>query len=370
LESKVSRRLLIVTFDPPSGSGGVEGRSMAYTGRLLTRGFHVEVAAISPKGARSREPYIGTRLSRFPSSPIQGPRTLGGIVKMLNDSHLDSVFVLTGGATIIGLFLLAYAKVSRRRSVVFFYGRDLLQAKQRLATRFSVILSLMLAHRVATNSRFTAGLLPLVPRRPIAIVYPGVDPDVRKGLGTRSEVNDSPRVLFVGRLVRRKGADLLLEAFAPLLSSFPSLKLDIVGDGPEMSALRNQASKLGIDKAVDFHGALYGQNLWRQYARASFLVMPSRSSRDDIEGFGTVFLEAGVFGVPSVGTRTGGIPEAVIDGVTGRLVNADDVEGLTKVLFELLSNPVERQRLGEGAKERAQAFNWDASCQNVIRLFE
>jgi phosphatidylinositol alpha-1,6-mannosyltransferase len=343
---------------------------MAYTSGLQRHGFHVEVAAISSGAARSKEPYIGTHVSGFSSSPIQSPRTLGGIVRLLNDSHLDSVFILTGGATVMGLFLLAYASVFRRRSVVFFYGRDLLQARQRLATRISVIFSLVLARRVATNSRFTAGLLPMAPRRPIAIIYPGVDPSICKGVDKPGGGKDSPRVLFVGRLVKRKGADLLLDAFAPLLSSFPGLRLDIVGDGPEMGALRNQASELGIDGAVDFHGALYGRELWEQYAHASFLVMPSRSSKDDVEGFGTVFLEAGVFGVPSVGTRTGGIPEAVIDGVTGKLVNADDVEGLREVLVELLNNPLERQSLGEGAKERAQAFNWDVSCQSLIQLFK
>jgi phosphatidyl-myo-inositol dimannoside synthase len=361
--------MLIVTFDPPTGPGGIEGRTVAYTRKLQDYGLHVEVAAISPGAAHSAEPYMGTQLVRFSSSPVQSSKTVSGLVKMLNRSTLDSVFVLTGGTTIIGLLLLAYSRVSGRRSAVFFYGKDLLQSRRRVVTRLSVVLSIILAGRVATNSRYTAGLLPLKPRRPIAIIYPGVDPTVQLGTDG-SGGNGFPRILFVGRLVKRKGADLLLEAFAPLLSPFPRLMLDIVGDGPEMSHLRVQASELGIEGAVVFHGTLRGERLWQLYARASMLVLPSRSSEYDVEGFGTVFLEAGIFGVPSVGTRTGGIPEAVIDGVTGRLVNSEDVEGLRGALIELLSNPAETRKLGEGARELAQKLNWDASCVRVMQLYK
>jgi phosphatidylinositol alpha-1,6-mannosyltransferase len=342
---------------------------MAYTRRLQSYGMHVEVAAISPGATHSVEPYLGTRLIRFSSSPIQATHTLTGLVKLMNRSPLDSVFILTGGTTIIGLFLLAYSKVSRRKSAVFFYGKDLLQSRRRVATRLSVILSILLAGRVATNSRFTAGLLPLKPRRPIAIIYPGVDPTVANGTDGSNSGDGSPRILFVGRLVRRKGVDLLLEAFAPLLSQFPGLTMDIVGDGPEMSRLRFRASELGLDGAITFHGTLLGQRLWQLYARASFLVLPSRISEQDAEGFGTVILEAGIFGVPSVGTRTGGISEAVIDGVTGRLVGAEDVEGLRETLYELLSNPAKTRKLGKGARELAQRLNWDASCQQVMQLY-
>jgi phosphatidylinositol alpha-1,6-mannosyltransferase len=361
--------MLIVTFDPPSGPGGIEGRTMAYTRRLQDYGYHVEVAAVSPGSAHSAEPYMGTRLVRFSSSPIHIPHTLSGLLRMMNRSPFDSLFILTGGTTIIGLFLLAYAKVSGRRGAVFFYGKDLLQSRRRVSTRLAVVLSLILARRVATNSKFTAGLLPFRPRRPIAIIYPGVDSAVRDGTDRSGGGDRFPRILFVGRLVRRKGVDLILEAFRPLLSSFPSLTLDIVGDGPEMNRLSVRAHELGIDRAVTFHGTLIGQSLWQLYGRAYLLVLPSRSSEEDVEGFGTVFLEAGIFGIPSVGARTGGIPEAVIDGVTGRLVDAEDVKGLEKTLYELLSNPAESRRLGEGAREMALRFNWDASCQQVMHLY-
>ena len=135
-----------------------------------------------------------------------------------------------------------------------------------------------------------------------------------------------------------------------------------------MSNLVSQANRLGLEGAVTFHGALFGQRLWDVYAKASLLVLPSRQSASDAEGFGTVFLEAGVFGIPSVGTRTGGIPEAVIDGATGKLVRADSTDELRSAIKSLLDDPEEMERMGLRALEWARRFSWERSTDQVLRL--
>lgn len=83
--------------------------------------------------------------------------------------------------------------------------------------------------------------------------------------------------------------------------------------------------------------------------------MPSRSSSDDVEGFGTVFLEAGIFGKPVVGTRTGGIPEAVLDEVTGLLVPDGDSHALAEALQRILSDEELRTRMGRNGRERVES---------------
>jgi glycosyltransferase involved in cell wall biosynthesis len=361
-------RILIVTFDPPRGSGGIEGRTMAYTAGLLSRAMHVEVAALAPGQNDTEEPYLGTRLVRLSASILQLPRTFQALVKMMSRSSLDSVFLLSGGSTPLGIMVLGYSRITRRKSGVFFYGRDILQATRRPTGRIALMIAVVLAERVATNSRYTASLLPYKPRTPLVIIYPGVDPSISGGLNDRARDNQSPRILFVGRLVKRKGADLLVTAFGKVKSELPGVRLDIVGDGPELENLKALAHGLGLDASVSFYGALYGSELWKRYAEASLFVLPSRRSRYDVEGFGTVFLEAGVFGVPSVGTRTGGIPEAVIDGITGILVDSEDPEGLSKTIQSLLENPVEMERLGRNARLRISEFSWDSSTSQVLRL--
>jgi phosphatidyl-myo-inositol dimannoside synthase len=118
-----------------------------------------------------------------------------------------------------------------------------------------------------------------------------------------------------------------------------------------------------------FHGALYGPELWEMYAQSSLLVLPSRESADDVEGFGTVFIEAGSFGVPSVGTRTGGIPEAIVDRMTGLLVESENVGQLKDAIKRLLSDPDYLARLGRAAKARASEFTWDSSLNQVLQVF-
>jgi glycosyltransferase involved in cell wall biosynthesis len=89
--------------------------------------------------------------------------------------------------------------------------------------------------------------------------------------------------------------------------------------------------------------------------------MPSKTGKNDAEGFGTVFLEAGLLGKPSVGTTSGGIREAIVDHKTGIIVPEQDVESLREALTELLSNESERRALGRNAREFViSLFTWEA----------
>jgi glycosyltransferase involved in cell wall biosynthesis len=97
--------------------------------------------------------------------------------------------------------------------------------------------------------------------------------------------------------------------------------------------------------------------------------MPPKEPRDDVEGFGTVYLEAGLFGVPCIGTRVGGVPEAILEGRTGILVEPDDAEGLRDAIVALLNDPVKRQWMGENARARAAAFSWENGTRKVLSLF-
>jgi glycosyltransferase involved in cell wall biosynthesis len=358
----------MVTYDPPTGSGGIEGRTMVYTAGLVRRSVPVEVAAIGLGERQSEEPYQGTRLIRLSSSVARIPRTFFALMRIINSSAIDTVFFLSGSTTPVGLLTLCFCRLTGRRSGAFFYGRDVLQIRRRAAGGTVLALSILLAGRVATNSRYTASLLPVRLHDRIAIIYPGVDASISKGDPDFSRDEAHPRILFVGRLVRRKGADLLVSAFARLISELPAARLDIVGDGPEMKGLQRLVEELHLGDSVIFFGTLIGPELWKRYAEASVLVLPSRESNDDAEGFGTVFLEAGAFGVPSIGTRTGGIPEAVVNGSTGRLVADDDVEGLKAAIKDLLENPSERLRLGKNARTRVSGFSWEASTNQVLQF--
>ncbi|MGH2639326.1 MAG: glycosyltransferase, partial [Rhabdochlamydiaceae bacterium] len=114
----------------------------------------------------------------------------------------------------------------------------------------------------------------------------------------------------------RKGVDDLLRAFKEVIKRLPNSRLEIVGNGPELASLQKLTGELGIALNVQFFGKLSGPPLYERYRSCDVFVMPSKTTEVDVEGFGTVFLEAAVFGKPSIGSISGGIPEAIKDGVT------------------------------------------------------
>lgn len=176
-------------------------------------------------------------------------------------------------------------------------------------------------------------------------------------------------VLFVGRLVERKGVAQALEAIARLGPDGP--RLEIVGEGPERPALAELAKRLGVADRVVFRGRISAPELQASYARAAVCVLPSvQDARGDTEGLGVVLLEAMNHGTPVVASRIGGIPDIVEDGVSGLLVPPADVDALAAAVRRVLSDPALARRLGEGGRRRLhERFSWRAIVQRWLDLY-
>jgi phosphatidyl-myo-inositol dimannoside synthase len=276
--------------------------------------------------------------------------------------------MLSGALTLFGIMLLVFARLMRRNSVAFLYGKDILGAKESEFRRFALLTASFLARKIAVNSRFTAGLLPRFLWPKVGIVYPGVDPSISTS-DVRQASDSLRRILFVGRLVDRKGADDLIRAFSSLAKEIDNVSLEIVGGGAEMERLKALALTLGVDEKVRFFGNLTGQALYERYSMADVFAMPSKATSTDVEGFGTVYLEAAIFGKPSIGTTTGGIPEAIKDGETGLLVPARDVQALTEALRELMGDDEKRRLMGANAQKNVLSkFTWKASTASLVGL--
>jgi glycosyltransferase involved in cell wall biosynthesis len=178
-----------------------------------------------------------------------------------------------------------------------------------------------------------------------------------------------PTILFVGRLVKRKGVADLIDAFKLLLSDLPDARLEIVGDGPEKPVLERLVADLGLKDNVTFTGSLRGGALYERFRNCDVFAMPSKTMADDVEGFGTVFLEAGLFGKPSVGTFSGGIPEAVVDETTGLLVSEGSVSELASALKRILQDPALGRELGLNARKRVLAeFTWEKTTRQLTEI--
>lgn len=339
-----------------------------YTEKLAKMGIDVETMFFSRRVGPS-ERLLGRALMKtLSASPRHLLRTLSIVRKELARHHTDTVMFLGGAETLIGFSLLLYARARGIKTAALFYGKDILNDRKSLLKRFLLLSANLLSDLVLTNSVYTSTLVPRLARSKSRVLYPAVDPS-SWNLAVVQQPDGPASILFVGRLVSRKGVDDLIRAFANLASRVPEVFLEIVGDGPERRPLESLAGSLRLLKRIRFKGELRGKALSESYARAAFFVAPSKSSTDDIEGFGTVFLEAALFGKASIGTRSGGIPEAIIDGVTGVLVPEGDTKALEEAMRRLLLNKELRERLGRNGKRRVlESFTLEGSSKRLVDI--
>ncbi|MFY1691960.1 glycosyltransferase [Plantactinospora sp. WMMB782] len=201
----------------------------------------------------------------------------------------------------------------------------------------------------------------------LVVLPTGVDVDLIAPAGPV----ETPRILHVARLVEKKGTADLLRAFAVVRRAVPDAELVVVGDGPLRESLDALAAQLDIAAAVRFLGALPHPETLGWLRRSRLLCQPSvTAASGDQEGLPTVLLEAAASGRPVVGTRHGGIAEAVTDGTDGYLVAERDVAGLAERLTALLADPDLCRRFGEAGRRTAvERFNLRSQTDRLESLY-
>ena len=184
---------------------------------------------------------------------------------------------------------------------------------------------------------------------------------------------DELLIIFVGRLVEKKGLEDLLSAFSFLPSELrQKTSLWVVGDGESRTALQRQAETLEINGKIRFWGQISNHLLPDFYAAANLLVVPSiEASSGDTEGQGVVILEAFAARLCVLATRVGGISEIVEDGTTGVLTEPQHPEHLSSAIKKLLNSDRLRQELSENAFSRVQQkYDWNTVAKNFEDLYQ
>ncbi len=197
--------------------------------------------------------------------------------------------------------------------------------------------------------------------------YIGIDLD--KFTRPRAE-SAEPTLLFVGRLVEKKGCTYLLQAMERLRDRFAGLSLRLIGDGELKPALQREAAARGLE--VEFVGGVSPETVRDEFARCWVFVAPSITADDgDAEGLGMVFLEAQALATPVVSFASGGVVEAVADGETGLLCAEKDVAALAENIACLLDNSSLRHQMGERGRARMEAqFDIRKQCALLERIYD
>lgn len=261
---------------------------------------------------------------------------------------------------------------------IMVHGLDVLGPLSSTRKRWMLRLILNSANCIIANSRYTAKVVQHMGIDPKKITVLPLGPHHTPEAPREHEVwlqslgvtPDDIIILSAARLVRRKGIDQMIAVLPEVIKQVgKKVKLVVVGDGPDKARLQSLVREAGLTNSVIFTGQVSDPQLNLLFSRCVIFSLPNREEPGgDVEGFGIVFIEANAFGKPVIGGKSGGVPDAIEDGVNGFLVEPLNRAMLLKALLRLLQHPEVAHTLGEQGKLRvAEHFDWKT---NVHALAE
>jgi len=319
-----------------------------------------------------RVPFLNVPKVRFPLAWAWMHLRAPGLVRAVRPDVLHAGQVLE-----TGLSCLSLKRRFRLPLVVHTYGEEIQHYRQRRLPRKWMTRVLQGADAVTTISEYTRrNLLELgVAPEKIHFQYPGVDAAAFAGadgseVRRRHGLGNRPVLVTVSRILERKGHDVVLRALPRIAAAVPEVAYLVAGTGPREPVLRRLAGELGVAERVVFAGRVPDEELADYYGAADVFIHPNRElPNGDVEGFGIVFLEANAAGKPVIGGNSGGTPDAVVDGVTGFLIDPNDVDAVADAAIRLLTDRDLARKLGEQGRERARTeFTWERAVERLRAL--
>jgi len=367
--------ILSDTFAP--SVGGIETFASGIANSLSNDERIEKVSVIAFANTQLRKEIIDKKLDILilPQTNLlrKGLKILHYVIKKKN---IDVFHSITTFPT--GFFVADYNRYFlHKKFVTMVHGLTVLSAFRRKSLRFPINQTFNNADKIIFNSIFTKNevkrlyglkenkLKTIYPGISVPKVYPKEVTALREKYGLS---NDDFVVLFVGRLVTRKCVDDLIHAIHKVREE--QIRLIIVGDGPEKGHLLGLRNKLNLKRSVIFAGNV--QSVFPFYKIAHVFCMPSKyiKEKGDVEGLGLVFLEAQSYGVPVIGTRSGGIPETIDDNKSGFIVPENSPDSIKEKILELMNNERLRNRMGRHAIRFVKnKFSWNKCVAEHIKLY-
>ena len=364
----------MVASDYAPTVGGVQTAVKHIARNCERRGHSVIIlSALPPGNVPAIELIDGVMVYRFPwgrgplwSLPFRALGTLFGMSKVIREFQPNLVYVHF--LTINALYVLLLHYVLHFKLVASARGNDIqgIPLRSRLQ-RWMLNNLFRRANAVLFCSSYVQRdaapyLRHVMPQAHIGVVGDGFDPDEFRE--SRPYQNASPYILAMGRLVHKKGFDLLIRAFAEISSDFPRLQLLIAGDGEERAALEKLIDDLKMRDRIVLLGFADRATSIALFWGCEFFVLSSR-----LEPFGIVVAEAMAAHKAVLATRSGGVIDLMQPGVNGLLVDAE-VNALANGMRQLLSHPDETRAMGERAAQSIQSHTWASVTDEFIKVFE
>jgi phosphatidylinositol alpha-1,6-mannosyltransferase len=209
-------------------------------------------------------------------------------------------------------------------------------------------------------------------------IAPGIDtdhfsPQDATQLRSELELTEKKVIVSVGRLVHRKGQDVLIEAMSAIIKEVPEAHILMIGEGPYRSYLENRVKVLGLQERVTFIGRVQYADLPKFICAGNLFVMPSRSRLAglEVEGLGIVYLEASACGLPVIAGNSGGAPDAVLQGETGLVVDGTSKAEVAAAVIELLQDADRSKAMGiRGRQWIIQEWRWEIWSARFAELLK
>ena len=374
------KKVLLVTNDLGPRSGGIETFILG-----LIEGLPKNSLVIYTSSQNGQAPFDAQLLEKFGAIVIRDrakillptPRISRKAVRILRQYEIQNVWF--GAAAPLGFMASQLRNGGATNIVALSHGHEVWWAKipilkQMLQKIIKDIDKLGYLGEFTKNeiSKATTEVNKLVQ------IAPGIDTNhfqpkkPNPNLVSKYQLEGRRVIVCVARLVHRKGQDQLIKALPDILKKYPDAILLIVGQGPIEQMLRNSARQLEVTHKVIFTGRVPHADLADYISLGEVFAMPVRSRfyGFEVEGLGIAYLEASACGLPVVVGKSGGAVDAVIDQVTGLLVDGKNINEITDAICRLLADPAKAQAMGQAGRGWVtsdwQISNWSAKFNELL----
>lgn len=379
----MTEKIICITNDFGPRAGGIETFVMGLIERLPQGSVTVYTSQQGDTSVYDQNWFdqFGVKVIRDKSKILlPTPRVARAVKRLIAKERIEVVFF--GAAAPLAVMAKGLRKSGARKIVALTHGHEVWWAKIwpfKWAIRFignhvDHLTYLGDFTRTEISRSLSASAVSAMVK-----IAPGIDTDHFTPQSSGAELRESlglankKVIVCVGRLVHRKGQDSLISALPKILQHHSDAHVLLIGTGPYQKHLEDLAKKFSVQDSITFIGRIQYADLPRYISVGDIFAMPSRSRLAglEVEGLGIVYLEASACGLPVIAGKSGGAPDAVLEGVTGITVDGRDPAEIARAVNTLFEDPIRAKEMGQRGREWIISnWRWDIWSAKFIELLK
>jgi phosphatidylinositol alpha-1,6-mannosyltransferase len=379
----MTEKIICITNDFGPRAGGIETFVMGLIERLPQGSVTVYTSQQGDTSVYDQNWFdqFGVKVIRDKSKILlPTPRVARAVKRLIAKERIEVVFF--GAAAPLAVMAKGLRKSGARKIVALTHGHEVWWAKIwpfKWAIRFignhvDHLTYLGDFTRTEISRSLSASAVSAMVK-----IAPGIDTDHFTPQSSGAELRESlglankKVIVCVGRLVHRKGQDSLISALPKILQHHSDAHVLLIGTGPYQKHLEDLAKKFSVQDSITFIGRIQYADLPRYISVGDIFAMPSRSRLAglEVEGLGIVYLEASACGLPVIAGKSGGAPDAVLEGVTGITVDGRDPAEIARAVNTLFEDPIRAKEMGQRGREWIISnWRWDIWSVKFIELLK